>query len=244
MALPLPLPQLQLPVFAYPDELIFYALNRDHHKQMITIYNPYGFLIRYKLSCINPELFDVQDCEGSVRDHHTIVIHIRLSQLPAHSVVPIESKFRIQIFDGRQRSRQHGGQKIILSKISFDPVPEPKPGGGPSMSSAGSELSGSFFRTEGSISTAAVTAAAAGGGTNERDIDSYRGGHGGGGGHLPPPHVNYVAVATAIVCIFALLLPNEKEPSPNIPIYLHLSINMKLMIAYALGLVTMVIFRP
>jgi len=230
---------MPMPVFAYPDELTFYAIDREYHKQMLSLYNPYGFPVRYKISCTAPDLFDVRESEGVLSDRHTISLVVRLSQVPPYSVVPIQNKFRVQIFDGRTRTRQHSAQKIIVAKISFDPVPPPEE---PPMSSAGSE-SGRMYRSEGSTSAAAVAAANAAAAA-ERDIELYRGhGGGGGGGHVPP-HVNYVAVVTAIVCIFALLLPNEKEPSPTIPIYLHLSINMKLMIAYALGLATMVIFRP
>ena len=64
---------------------------------------------------------------------------------------------------------------------------------------------------------------------------------------------NYVAVLTALVCIIGLMLPtstSDKNGSSSagsissIPTYLHLSVNQKLLIAYTLGLVTMVIFRP
>lgn len=57
---------------------------------------------------------------------------------------------------------------------------------------------------------------------------------------------NYIAIISGIVCILALLLPinQEIQPESKIPSYLHLSINLKLVFAYVLGLVSMVVFRP
>lgn len=55
-----------------------------------------------------------------------------------------------------------------------------------------------------------------------------------------------IAIIVGLVCIIVLLLPSQKEvPQPsNIPEYLHVSVNLKLVLAYVLGLVSMVIFRP
>lgn len=57
---------------------------------------------------------------------------------------------------------------------------------------------------------------------------------------------NYLAIFLGTVSILALLLPSkeEKQESTNIPPYLHLSVNLKLVFAYVLGLVSMVVFRP
>lgn len=57
---------------------------------------------------------------------------------------------------------------------------------------------------------------------------------------------NVIAMIIGLVCIEILLIPSQKEiPQPsNIPEYLHVSVNLKLVLAYVLGLVSMVIFRP
>lgn len=58
---------------------------------------------------------------------------------------------------------------------------------------------------------------------------------------------NYViAIIIGLVCVVTLLLPTQQEvPHPsNIPAYLHVSVNFKLVLAYVLGLVSMVIFKP
>lgn len=57
---------------------------------------------------------------------------------------------------------------------------------------------------------------------------------------------NVIPILIGLVCVIFLLLPSQKEvPQPsNIPEYLHVSFNLKLVLSYVLGLVTMVIFRP
>lgn len=57
---------------------------------------------------------------------------------------------------------------------------------------------------------------------------------------------NYIAIVVAIICIIALMLPSdESESSPSSSLWslFHLSSQQKLVFAYSLGLVTMVIFR-
>lgn len=59
-----------------------------------------------------------------------------------------------------------------------------------------------------------------------------------------PP--NYIAISIGIICIATLLLPTQMEPASNspLPTYLHLSCNLKLIISFVLGLVSMVLLRP
>jgi len=46
---------------------------------------------------------------------------------------------------------------------------------------------------------------------------------------------NYIAVAAAIACIFALMMPTEGDKNSQLPLYLHLSVNMKMVFTYVLG---------
>ncbi|XP_050820399.1 motile sperm domain-containing protein 1 isoform X3 [Gopherus flavomarginatus] len=52
-----------------------------------------------------------------------------------------------------------------------------------------------------------------------------------------------LTVFLGIVCIGALMLPTLGEVESLVPLYLHLSVNQKLVAAYVLGLITMVILR-
>jgi len=38
----------RIPVFVFPASIVFNAFDRDHLKQILTIYNPYEFPIRFK----------------------------------------------------------------------------------------------------------------------------------------------------------------------------------------------------
>ncbi|XP_041098053.1 motile sperm domain-containing protein 1-like, partial [Polyodon spathula] len=52
-----------------------------------------------------------------------------------------------------------------------------------------------------------------------------------------------LTVFLGLVCVAALMLPTLGELESRVPVYLHLSVNKKLVAAYVLGLVTMVILR-
>lgn len=40
--------QVRIPVFVFPQSVVFNANDRDHLKQILTIYNPYEFPVRFK----------------------------------------------------------------------------------------------------------------------------------------------------------------------------------------------------
>ncbi|MEE6496685.1 hypothetical protein FKM82_002457 [Ascaphus truei] len=50
-------------------------------------------------------------------------------------------------------------------------------------------------------------------------------------------------VFVGMVCVAALMMPTLGEMESMVPLYLHLSVNQKLVAAYVLGLITMVILR-
>lgn len=52
-----------------------------------------------------------------------------------------------------------------------------------------------------------------------------------------------LTVFLGVVCIAALMLPTLGDMESLVPLYLHLSVNQKLVAAYILGLITMAILR-
>uniref|UniRef100_A0A8D1K7N9 Motile sperm domain-containing protein 1 n=1 Tax=Sus scrofa TaxID=9823 RepID=A0A8D1K7N9_PIG len=52
-----------------------------------------------------------------------------------------------------------------------------------------------------------------------------------------------LTVFLGVVCIAALMLPTLGDVESLVPLYLHLSVNQKLVAAYILGLITMAILR-
>ena len=59
----------------------------------------------------------------------------------------------------------------------------------------------------------------------------------------PQHRMDPLVLLVAAVCGVALLLPTWQVDSSTLPPYLHLTIHQKLVVAYVLGLVTMVILH-
>ena len=38
----------KLPVFVFPTEIVYYVDDRSSHKQVLTVYNPYEFTLKFK----------------------------------------------------------------------------------------------------------------------------------------------------------------------------------------------------
>lgn len=55
----------RLPVFVFPTELFFYADEQASHKQVLTLYNPYEFALKFKGN-INTSLQAIHDCQVSI----------------------------------------------------------------------------------------------------------------------------------------------------------------------------------
>ncbi|KAK3726921.1 hypothetical protein QZH41_016713 [Actinostola sp. cb2023] len=56
-----------LPVFVFPNSLTFYVDDQASHKQVLTVYNPYEFVLRFKVLCTVPSRYLVVDAEGLIK---------------------------------------------------------------------------------------------------------------------------------------------------------------------------------
>ncbi|KAK2703768.1 motile sperm domain-containing protein 1-like [Artemia franciscana] len=54
---------------------------------------------------------------------------------------------------------------------------------------------------------------------------------------------NYLALLVAAICVAALMLPTTGDADTQLPTYLHLTLHQKLVFAYTLGLMTMVVLN-
>lgn len=92
-----------VPVFVFPAELAFYASDQTSHKQVLTIYNPFNFILKFKVLSTAPNKYTVIDAEGYVKKQSCIDIVIRHKDISAcHYGVP--DKFRIEVFEeGNQK---------------------------------------------------------------------------------------------------------------------------------------------
>jgi MSP (Major sperm protein) domain len=66
----MPTPSLEggrLPVFVFPNSLTFYLNDPSSHKQVLTLYNPYEFVLSFKILCTAPKKYSVVEPEGILK---------------------------------------------------------------------------------------------------------------------------------------------------------------------------------
>nr|XP_022912129.1 motile sperm domain-containing protein 1-like [Onthophagus taurus] len=207
----------QIPVFVFPTMLKFYTSSKHTHKQLITIYNPYDFTIKYKVLCTAPNKYNVTDPEGSIRPQSCIDLVVRHT-MPISANCNGVDKFRISIHDNT--TKQLLGKRDVESKLLV--------GEGDNVSEDGDN----FHNLPHSERTPEDP--------HHQSLLSQR------QKSLQSEKTNYLAIGAAIVCIAILMLPTKievVEENANIPHYLHPTQTFKIGTAYALGMLTLLIFR-
>ncbi|XP_045601564.1 motile sperm domain-containing protein 1 [Procambarus clarkii] len=206
----------RVPVFVFPPSLTFYVADHTSHKQIVTLYNPYEFCISYTVLCNNPSCFNVDSPKGIVRSKCSLDIIITRTNLSL-SEASLRDKIRIQICeDGKKKVL---GKKDVPAVLLSD-VPEPRSG----------------TDSDQFVSVHAPTRSGVGEGATDRIF-------------LPPHHQgnagpSLVLVAAATICLCGLLVPTEGDSADSrIPSCLHLNSNIKIVLAYVLGLLTYAILR-
>ncbi|XP_034399222.1 motile sperm domain-containing protein 1 [Cyclopterus lumpus] len=204
-----------LPVFVFPTELIFYADEQTSHKQVLTLYNPYEFALKFKVLCTAPNKYTVVDATGAVKPQCCVDIVIRHRDVRACHY-GVYDKFRLQVSEQSQRKAL--GHKEVTATLRPSASQEP-----PSPRSQDEER-----RLKEQLAVSEFFEQTASCHTESRPVA--------GGPSL-------LTVLLGLVCMAALMLPTLGEQEFTVPVYLHLSINKKLVAAYVLGLLTMVILR-
>lgn len=203
----------RLPVFVFPQSITFFLDDQSTHKQVLTLYNPYDFPIRFKVLCTAPNKYKVVDPEGTIKARCCVDIVVRHTS-PLLSNCHILDKFRIQMQE--HPTKQAIGKRDVEAKLhpgTADSAGRSTPD--PEMFQ---QLPINETRQQQSYALLA----------QNKTID--RG-------------TNYVALVAGIICIVGLLLPTEGEHNNRVPDYLHLSINFKLIFSFVLGMVTIIILR-
>ncbi|XP_036596176.1 motile sperm domain-containing protein 1 isoform X4 [Trichosurus vulpecula] len=188
-----------LPVFVFPTELIFYADDQSTHKQVLTLYNPYEFALKFKVLCTTPNKYVVVDATGAVKPQCCVDIVIRHRDVRSCHYDVID-KFRLQVSEQSQRKAL--GRKEIIATLL------------PSAKEQRKEVEEKRIKEH-------LT-------EKNRTVSSGP---------------SLLTVFLGIVCVAALMLPTLGEVESLVPLYFHLSVNQKLVAAYVLGLITMVILR-
>ncbi|CAL1614113.1 unnamed protein product [Knipowitschia caucasica] len=201
-----------LPVFVFPTELVFYADDQSSHKQVLTLYNPYEFALKFKVLCTAPNKYNVVDATGAVKPQCCVDIVIRHRDVRSCHF-GVYDKFRLQVSEQSQRKalgRKEVTATLRPSSAHDPPTPRPPDEERRKEHSADSEFYEQTYHAEPRPSA--------------------------GGPSL-------LTVLLGLVCMAALMLPTLGENESSVPLYLHLSVNKKLVAAYVLGLLTMVILR-
>ncbi|XP_032665613.1 motile sperm domain-containing protein 1-like isoform X2 [Odontomachus brunneus] len=204
----------KLPVFVFPQSVTFFLDNQATHKQVLTLYNPYDFPVKFEVLCTAPNKYKVVDPKGTIKARCCVDIVIRHTA-PLTSNCNVIDKFRIHMQE--HPTKQAIGKRDVEAKLlsgTSDIVGRSTPD--PDM----------FHQlpinetTRQQQSYALIS--------QNRTVD--RG-------------TNYVALVSGIICIAGLLLPTEGEQSNRVPDYLHLSMNFKLIFSFVLGMVVIVISK-
>ncbi|XP_042238924.1 motile sperm domain-containing protein 1-like [Homarus americanus] len=213
----------RLPVFVFPQSLTFYVADQTTHKQIVTLYNPYDFRISYSVLCNNPSCFTVDSPKGFVRAKCSldiIITRINLSLSDASD----RDRFRIQISEDEKR--QVLGKKDVPA-VLLSGTPEPR-SGSDSDQFESVRAPTHHGAVGGAIGSQLLPQ------QRQQPFGTYQGSTG----------PSLVLVAAAVVCLVGLLMPTEGDQTPTrIPSYLHLNSNIKIVIAYVLGLLTYALLR-
>ncbi|MBN3279700.1 MSPD1 protein, partial [Polyodon spathula] len=193
-----------LPVFVFPTELAFYADDQASHKQVLTLYNPYEFALKFKVLCTAPNKYAVVDSAGAVKPQCCVDIVIRHRDVRACHYGVID-KFRLQVSEQSQRKAL--GRKEVIATL-LPSTQEPRQQKQQEEKRIKEHLAESVFFEQASFQQESRAASAG---------------------------PSLLTVFLGLVCVAALMLPTLGELESRVPVYLHLSVNKKLVAAYVLA---------
>ncbi|KAJ8281904.1 hypothetical protein COCON_G00044230 [Conger conger] len=202
-----PKSQDSLPVFLFPTELVFYAQEHSSHRRVLTFYNPYSFVLRFKVLCTAPALYTVVEAEGNVRARSCVDIVVRHQDVSSRNWGR-RDRFRLEVSGGGQRGTREIWAELRGGEGAEKPLETPQGRAAPPMSSAAMFPPGVLNPDRG------------------RDASLFA-----------------LYIVVGLVCITCLMLPLHSEPSPLVPLHIHVTVMQKLVCAYILGLLTMVFLR-
>ncbi|XP_029932296.1 motile sperm domain-containing protein 1-like [Myripristis murdjan] len=224
-------PRSPLPVFLFPSELLFYSKQRDSHRRVLTLYNPYCFSLSFKMLCTAPSLYRVVEAEGSVKAKSCVDLVVRHQDVSRRNWGR-RDRFRMEVRGGGQV-----GVREIWAELRGEEEEEEEEGEEPGAAAGGG-----------------------GGEEEEQRRKRRRSQQRALSPLLVPTHTHTqlqlpactgvrsvshcaVCVVLAVLCVAVLMLPLHADSSSVVPRCLHVSTNQKLVCAYTLGLLTMVFLR-
>ncbi|XP_029175148.1 motile sperm domain-containing protein 1-like isoform X3 [Nylanderia fulva] len=104
----------KLPIFVFPQNITFYLDDQSTHKQVLTLYNPYDFPVKFKVLCTAPNKYQVVDPEGIIKASSCVDIVVRHTALLANNCNVID-KFRIHMQE--YPTKQIIGKRDVEAKL-------------------------------------------------------------------------------------------------------------------------------
>lgn len=202
-----------VPVLVFPPDLVFRADQRSGPRQLLTLYNPTGTALRFRVLCTAPAKYTVFDAEGFVKPQSCIDIVIRhVAPIPSH--YDVQDRFRIELSEEGAEGQVVGRKDITsvlrapVHPLALPGQPEPTPNSAPPVWTA-SPPARHLQESPPQLAT-----------------NSF-----------------LLFLLTGIVSVAFLLLPLQDDLGSQLPQVLHVSLGQKLVAAYVLGLLTMAFLR-
>ncbi|CAD6236426.1 GSCOCG00008176001-RA-CDS [Cotesia congregata] len=104
----------KFPVFVFPQSITFYLDDQSTHKQVLTLYNPYEFPVKFKVLSTAPNKYKVVDPEGTIKSRCCVDIVVRHTALLAANCNVVD-KFRIQMQE--HPTKQVIGKRDVEAKL-------------------------------------------------------------------------------------------------------------------------------
>jgi len=212
----------RLPVFVFPTSLVFYSDDPQSQTRVITIYNPYDFPLSYKVLSTDPAKYSVTEPEGVIKSRCGTDVLIRHVDISIKNE-GIREKFRVQLCEYRKKKIL--GRRDVAAILL------------PTQDKSKSETEKSFEEFFDGASSASGHASAAASPSTLVKLQNQ---------NSSSISLPVGVVLTALTCLLALMLPSVGDVPPDLfelPNYLYLTLHQKLLAAYVLGMVTVIVFR-
>jgi len=239
-----------LPVFVFPSSLSFYADDSSSFKQILTLYNPYDFGVRFKVFSTAPHKYTVVDPEGVIKPRCYVDIVVRINDVSS----PKQSRpdeFRICMY---QMSNTSSSSSPSSSNVSGhrDVTATLYPSKPSSHSISSPDGSRPFEAIPHGTSHGGLTQSQIFSGDIDSPLNSSSSlqdrrqqlsGQYNNPYYRTPP--NYFLILLSVAAAVVLMMPNSEEEKPALLSFLPLpGIHVKLCAAYVLGCVTKPLFWP
>ncbi|KAL0274954.1 UNVERIFIED_CONTAM: hypothetical protein PYX00_002966 [Menopon gallinae] len=208
------MPDILVPVFVFPNSLTFNLADQSSYKQVLTVYNPYEFPVRFQVLCSakDKHKYTVVDPEGCIQSHCRVDIVVRHNEVSNQNVGQSD-KFRIQMYQystNKLIGKKDIKAELLAEKEDDRQTPERETFQELPMTNAGQ--------------------------TQQQFSLPKRQGR--------PGTPNRLVIVVFLLFITVLLLPSHGEDSNILPDNLKPTFCFKLAVSYILGLITMAILRP